>query len=140
MVNLCATKVNGKTIRTYANILRIGRISKGLLIPLAETVDIVEPIKKFTDALSGVPGIGKVYNSGLESWTPDEGIVYDLIWNQWCVGHLTDKQLVDYLSKCGDLLRRDGEGKVKGLCVVKENLAAFADVFDETDSSVNWRV
>ena len=78
----------------------IGRITRGLLLSLAEKVDVVEPIKKFTDALVDVPGVGKVYNVGLELWKPASGAVYDLVWNQWCVGHLTDLQLVAYLRRC----------------------------------------
>lgn len=114
----------------------IGRITRGLLLSLAEKVDVVEPIKKFTDALADVPGVGEVYNVGLELWKPASGAVYDLIWNQWCVGHLTDLQLVAYLRRCGEALRREETGKVTGWIVVKENLTSEEDVYDETDSSV----
>lgn len=114
----------------------IGRITKDLLQSLSETVDIVEPISKFTAELEDVPGIGDIYNVGLESFSPKEGIAYDLIWNQWCVGHLTDVQLTAYLKKCGSLLRKSDAGKVEGLVIVKENLAPVMDAFDEEDSSV----
>ncbi len=73
---------------------------------------------------------------GLESFAPTAGTTYDLIWNQWCLGHLTDAQLVSYLKNCGSLLTRSGDGKVEGLIVVKENLSPAFDEFDETDSSV----
>ncbi|KAG9228186.1 alpha-N-methyltransferase NTM1 [Amylocarpus encephaloides] len=109
----------------------IGRITTGLLLSIAITVDVVEPISKFTDALSGTPGIGQIFNAGLESWTPSSDPGYDLIWNQWCVGHLTNEQLVEYLKKCSGVLR---EG---GYVIVKENLSTSEqDVFDEVDSSV----
>ncbi|OBT99051.1 hypothetical protein VE01_02476 [Pseudogymnoascus verrucosus] len=114
----------------------IGRITRGLLLSLADKVDVVEPIKKFTDALADVPGVGEVYNVGLELWKPASGAVYDLVWNQWCVGHLTDLQLVGYLRRCGEALRREEGGKVVGWIVVKENLTSEEDVYDETDSSV----
>lgn len=117
-------------------VYRIGRITRGLLLSLAEKVDVVEPIKKFTDALKDVPGVGEVYNVGLELWKPASGAVYDLVWNQWCVGHLTDLQLVAYLRRCGEALRREEGGKVVGWIVVKENLTNEEDVYDETDSSV----
>jgi protein N-terminal methyltransferase len=56
---------------------------------------------------------------------------YDLIWNQWCLGHLTDAQLTEYLKKCARGLRPDG------WIVVKENMSTSdKDVFDEVDSSV----
>jgi protein N-terminal methyltransferase len=115
---------------------RIGRITEGLLFGIAETVDIVEPIAKFTDALKSKEGVGRIWNVGLEEWDFDgddvqESMKYDLIWNQWCLGHITDTQLVDYLKKCGRALKRGG------WIVVKENLSTLdGDVFDETDSSV----
>lgn len=50
---------------------------------------------------------------------------------QWCAGHLTDVQLVDYLRRCGAGLK-DG-----GVLVVKENLSSIdEDIFDDVDSSV----
>ncbi|KUJ20177.1 uncharacterized protein LY89DRAFT_612328 [Mollisia scopiformis] len=110
----------------------IGRITEGLLLHLAETVDIVEPIAKFSDNLKEKSGIGEIYNVGLEDWSPGSNdIKYDLIWNQWCLGHLTDVQLIAYLKKCGTALK-DG-----GLVVVKENMSSSEeDIFDELDSSV----
>jgi protein N-terminal methyltransferase len=113
----------------------IGRITTGLLSKIAETVDIVEPVKAFTDKLEGHGGVGAIYNVGLEAWHPDkEGLgPYDLIWNQWCVGQLTDAQLVEYLKRLPAVLSRGG------WIVVKENLSNHnldKDVFDEEDSSV----
>lgn len=113
----------------------IGRITAGFLINVAETVDIVEPVKSFTDEIKDKDGVGKIYNLGLEDWHPErDGLgPYDLIWNQWCVGQLTDAQLVEYLKRLPGALT---EG---GWIVVKENLSNHyldVDVFDETDSSV----
>jgi protein N-terminal methyltransferase len=93
----------------------------------------VEPIAKFSDNLKGKDGIGKIFNVGLEDWSPQESgeSKYDVIWNQWCLGHLTDAQLTTYLEKCQKVLSGDG------LIIVKENLSTSgADVFDEVDSSV----
>ena len=111
---------------------RIGRITEGLLLDVAERVDIVEPIAKFTEALRGKEGVGEIFNVGLENWSPeDRQERYDLIWNQWCLGHLTDSQLVAYLRKCRMVLN-DG-----GVVVVKENMSTGeVDVFDQVDSSV----
>jgi protein N-terminal methyltransferase len=93
----------------------------------------VEPISKFSDNLRGKDGIGKICNVGLEDWSPETK--YDLIWNQWCLGHLTDAQLVMYLGKCGSALK-DG-----GMVIVKENMSTNGeDVFDELDSSVTRHV
>lgn len=114
----------------------IGRITEGLLLDVAKQVDVVEPIAKFTEKLASLPNVS-VTNIGLEEWVPpsssavSEGQGYDLIWNQWCVGHLTDEQLVAYLQRCQGAL---AEG---GVIVVKENLSTSGvDLFDEVDSSV----
>ena len=95
-------------------------------------------MKKFTDqVLEGVDWeeegrgkVGEVVNEGLETWTPTEG-KYWVIWNQWCLGHLKDAQLVEYLVRCK-------KGLVAGgLVVVKENISTnVEDEFDELDSSV----
>lgn len=75
----------------------IGRVTKGLLSTLnsgATLVDIVEPVKKFTqEALEGptlkpereAGKIGKVFNMGLEEWDPvaasaEAGEKYFIIW------------------------------------------------------------
>ncbi|OTB20270.1 hypothetical protein K445DRAFT_312702 [Daldinia sp. EC12] len=115
----------------------IGRITQGLLLDVAETVDVVEPIAKFTVALEGQPGVGQIHNVGLEEWQPEDGAQYDLVWNQWCLGHLTDQQLEDYLRRCSTVLSVGEDGKTKGVIVVKENLSTSdQDLFDEEDSSV----
>ena len=90
-------KKTGKTDKPPS----IGRITEALFLPLAQTVDVIEPIQKFTDALSSKPGIGRVLNAGLQDWQPEPGVLYDIVWNQWCVGHLTDRELVEYLVRCG---------------------------------------
>lgn len=93
---------------------------------------MVEPIAKFTQDLEKKSGVRRVFNMGLEEWQPTEGDKYDLIWNQWCLGHLTDDQLVQYLERCKTVLAA-GEG----LIVVKENITSNDVVlFDEQDSAV----
>lgn len=114
----------------------VGRVTEGFLSHVCEVVDAVEPIAKFTQVMQdsqlkreGV--IGTIYTRGLESWVPDKK--YDLIWVQWCVGHLTDSQLVDYTVRCRKALTPDG------LMVVKENLSTHfsgQDMYDAQDSSV----
>lgn len=119
----------------------IGRITFGLLIKLATTVDVVEPVQKFTKELEARPeyaechekgSIGNIVNLGLEVWDPSEK-VYDLIWNQWCLGQLNDAQLTAYLIRCKPALT---EG---GWIHVKENMSNTpddSDIFDPDDSSV----
>ncbi|GAP91146.1 putative duf858 domain-containing protein [Rosellinia necatrix] len=130
-------------VKTIGRVLEggagIGRITSGLLLDLADTVDVVEPVSKFTDSLEKREGVGRVFNTGLEEWHPDEAgdVCYDVIWNQWCLGHLTDIQLVEYLVRCKSVLSANDDGSTKGVIVVKENMnTGDGDDFDETDSSV----
>uniref|UniRef100_A0A8H7K2F8 Alpha N-terminal protein methyltransferase 1 n=1 Tax=Bionectria ochroleuca TaxID=29856 RepID=A0A8H7K2F8_BIOOC len=116
----------------------IGRVTEGLLLPLATTVDVVEPIAKFTEALRGKKGVGKIFNVGLEEFGGEDEHgealgSYDLFWNQWCLGHLKDDELVHYyLSRSKAWLSDD-----QSLIVVKENIAEKGkDELDEVDSSV----
>lgn len=113
----------------------IGRVTAGLLSRVCEIVDIVEPIEKFTKAVGtaemmGSGQLGKTYVVGLEDWTPEEQ--YNLIWNQWCLGNLTDKQLLDHLKRCNSALVKGG------WIVVKENISTNkdeTDIFDPKDSN-----
>jgi protein N-terminal methyltransferase len=133
----------------------IGRITKGLLLGVAKRVDVVEPVKKFTDELVQSLGngqyagdgeakdckgqVGELINLGLQDWIP-EPASYDLIWNQWCLGHLTDAQLVTYLQRCkAGLKQAEAEESSKSCIVIKENLSTdihHKDIYDEEDSSV----
>ncbi|KAF4442651.1 hypothetical protein F53441_11692 [Fusarium austroafricanum] len=110
----------------------IGRITEGLLLKLADQVDIVEPVSKFTETLRGKPGVGEIHNVGLEKWQPSQGAMYDLIWIQWCIGHLTDEEVLQFLERCKTVLEKE-----HGLIVIKENLSTWGqDKFDELDGSV----
>ncbi|CAI6336857.1 unnamed protein product [Periconia digitata] len=155
----------------------VGRVTNGFLRNVAAVVDVVEPVRKFTDALasssssSSVGGpastttttpqrqgdkelqlqqlqgkIGTIVNLGLQDWTPPPSS-YNLIWNQWCLGHLTDAQLVAYLVRCKDGLLLPSSsvsspssgGGEEAWIVVKENLSTDPwgkDIYDEVDSSV----
>ena len=114
----------------------IGRITAGFLSTVCEVVDVVEPVEKFArevrgQKMAGNGCVGNVYVTGLEDWVPEAQ--YDIIWNQWCLGHLADKQLLAYLERCKKALTMDG------WVVVKENMGTNAngeDVFDQQDSSV----
>lgn len=117
----------------------IGRVTAGFLSRVSEVVDVVEPVEKFAQVVRDSPlkqqgKIDDIYVVGLEAWQPNStSKKYDLMWNQWCLGHLTDQQLVDYLVRCRDALSE------QGVIVVKENLSTDpqgADLFDELDSSV----
>ncbi|EPS31790.1 hypothetical protein PDE_06748 [Penicillium oxalicum 114-2] len=114
----------------------VGRVTEGFLRHVCTVVDAVEPVPKFTQVLQEGPlkkdgVVGDIYTVGLENWYPEKK--YDLIWTQWCVGHLTDAQLVQYVSRCREALTETG------LMVVKENLSTSPneqDMYDDEDSSV----
>ncbi|KAF7113842.1 hypothetical protein CNMCM5793_004897 [Aspergillus hiratsukae] len=114
----------------------VGRITEGFLSKVCEVVDVVEPVEKFTEVMhnsslkkDGI--VGDIYIVGIENWNPEKK--YDLIWTQWCVGHLTDVQLLEYVKRCRAALTETG------IMVVKENQSTDIngeDMFDEEDSSV----
>ena len=114
----------------------IGRVTAGFLSKFCDTIDVIEPIQKFAEAIkeaemTGTGKLGRIYIEGLESWIPDGQ--YDLIWNQWCLGYLTDRQLVTHFERCKTAV---AEG---GWIVVKENMSTDPhgkDIFDEVDNGV----
>jgi protein N-terminal methyltransferase len=82
----------------------------------AETLDRVGFEPPETDAVSG----------------------FDVVWCQWCLGHLNDPDLVAFFRRSHAALRDNG----RSLIVVKENLCSdmpdgsASIVFDEQDSSL----
>jgi len=148
----------------------IGRLTLNLLAPLCAKIDIIEPIEKFTAVLTAPESplikddqLVRVWNLPLQEWTADarpsfhhpgsnqiqqDNIdkatqpTYDLIFNQWCLNHLSLASLVAYFKSIIPLLLPGG------WIIVKENLSTDplgADIFDPEDSSVsrsdaNWRL
>ncbi|KAJ5113055.1 Alpha N-terminal protein methyltransferase 1 [Penicillium angulare] len=114
----------------------VGRVTEGFLSQVCDVVDAVEPVQKFTDVLAqsklkedGV--VGDIYTVGLENWYPEKK--YDLIWIQWCIGHLTDAQFHEFILRCRDSLTDTG------VMILKENLSTDSDnqdMYDDEDSSV----
>ncbi|KAI6128278.1 alpha-N-methyltransferase NTM1 [Pisolithus croceorrhizus] len=77
--------------------------------------------------------LGRVGFTPIEDDT-DSG--FDIIWCQWCLGHLNDSDLTEFLRMSKKALRDP-----RSLIVVKENLCTEPDgrpraVFDEEDSSL----
>ncbi|KAA8916130.1 hypothetical protein TRICI_001714 [Trichomonascus ciferrii] len=114
----------------------VGRITKEFLSKVCDRVDLLEPVKSFTDKahekladLKAEGKVGEIFQIGMQDFNP-EPAKYRLIWCQWCVGHLTDQNLVKFFQRCIQGLQPNG------IIVVKENLTRYEDDFDETDSSV----
>lgn len=60
---------------------------------------------------------------------------YDVVWCQWCLGHLNDADLVAFLRKCKTALRNPK----RSIVIVKENLCAGEEattIFDTDDSTL----
>ena len=179
----------------------IGRVTSTVLLPLFDSVDIVEPVPSFVkqakaDASSGKEGwkylhprtdedgeeqavkAVRIWRAGLQHFNPsspsrplptpetsnptvelyakvgndsfsfpdpdqeldptEEG--YDLVMVQWCIGHLSDDELAEFLRRSQQSLRRSKEGKVEGYIIVKENTCKDTEkdgrLFDDEDSSI----
>ncbi len=140
----------------------IGRVTCNLLASMCARIDVIEPIKQFTDVFTGPESplvqdhqLCRIWNLPLQQWTQDSKpdlefealddggarVQYDLIYNQWCLHLLPLSDLVIYLQKLIPLLAPHG------WIIVKENISTDAfgeDIFDPDESSVtrsdvNWR-
>ncbi|KAI8525784.1 hypothetical protein RHMOL_Rhmol13G0256900 [Rhododendron molle] len=118
----------------------IGRVTKNLLIRYFNEVDLLEPVSHFLEAarenlspdnliILDSHKASNFYCVPLQEFTPDAG-KYDVIWVQWCIGHLTDDDFVSFFKRAKDGL------KPGGLFVLKENIARTGFVLDKEDRSV----
>jgi len=112
----------------------IGRVTKNLLLPLFDTVDMVEQNPDFLQKAKDYLGekkdrIGHFYAQGLQDFKPETGR-YSVIWVQWVLGHLTDDDFVDFFERCQSGLAAGG------LICVKENITKTGVDLDSEDSSV----
>ncbi|KAJ1960866.1 hypothetical protein IWQ62_004066, partial [Dispira parvispora] len=115
----------------------IGRITKGLLSRVFDTVDLVEQDGHFLEQAKTsylvdeikAGKIGQFYHQGLQTFTP-EPKRYDAIWCQWVLGHLTDDDFVDFFRRCQEGLTESG------MIFVKENVTYASTLVDDEDSSV----
>ncbi|KAL4627899.1 hypothetical protein ACB092_05G199800 [Castanea dentata] len=88
----------------------IGRVTKNLLIRYFNEVDLLEPVSHFLDAARENLGhtssdkhkATNFFCMPLQEFTPDAGR-YDVIWVQWCIGHLTDDDFVSFFNRAKDL-------------------------------------
>ncbi|XP_042022147.1 alpha N-terminal protein methyltransferase 1-like [Salvia splendens] len=118
----------------------IGRITKNLLIRYFNEVDLLEPVSHFLDTAREnlapenlmVTDDHKAVNFfcvSLQEFTP-EAERYDIIWIQWCIGHLSDDDLMSFFD------RAKGGLKQGGLFILKENIARSGFVLDNQDKSI----
>lgn len=128
----------------------IGRVTRGLLVPHFNSVDLLEQSlsyaaesRRFLSDLSCDDGyVDKRIVCGMQDFRAD-GLVgkdgvnssslrgrYDVIWIQWCVIYLTDVDFIAFLKECRSALLENG------MIVLKDNVARAGFVVDKDDCSV----
>ncbi len=99
-----------------------GRVTEAVLLKLCERVHLVELsdalLQKARRRLSSYDGRVLYTQAHLRDFEPSQA--YDVVWFQWCLGHLTDTSVVRLLTACR-LAVQESEHKV-GI-FVKENVA-----------------
>ncbi|KAK9448892.1 alpha N-terminal protein methyltransferase 1 [Limtongia smithiae] len=116
----------------------IGRVTRDVLCKFCDKVDLVEPVVPFAEQIpielervGASAKLGTIYRVGMQDFTPEKPGMYWFVWAQWCLGQLTDADLVKFLKRCAEGLQ------VGGMIFVKENNTTVDhDEFDDTDSSV----
>lgn len=102
----------------------IGRVTGGVLLNLCEQVHLVEVSEPLlTQAQRNLAHFGRrveFTQASLRAFAPPAD-AYDLVWAQWILGHLTDRDVVALLERCRAALRPGGA------VVVKDNNSAPAD-------------
>ncbi|WOG81635.1 hypothetical protein DCAR_0100786 [Daucus carota subsp. sativus] len=118
----------------------VGRVTKNLLIRYFNEVDLLEPVSHFLEAardnlapqnlmVSELHKAANFYCVPLQEFTPDAKR-YDVIWVQWCIGHLADDDFVSFFNRAKVGL------KPGGIFVLKENIARSGFVLDKEDKSI----
>jgi protein N-terminal methyltransferase len=150
----------------------VGRTTKDVLLHLVDEVVSAEPVSSFIEAalkaspewkgikggtkcvtfvqtplqhlhpiqvLKNVKIVGKAGGPSILDITTR----FDVVWCQWCLGHLSDDELVHFLIKTKDALKVPGGSVI----VVKENVCRDTEdgsartVFDDQDSSLTrWTI
>lgn len=87
----------------------IGRITKHLLLPLFNTVDLVDVTQEFLDKAKTYLGeegkrVGKYFCSGLQDFVPETGC-YDVIWIQWVIGESASMVAISFCTGPSVLLQ-----------------------------------
>ncbi|XP_062412347.1 N-terminal Xaa-Pro-Lys N-methyltransferase 2 isoform X2 [Sardina pilchardus] len=113
----------------------IGRVSKGVLFPIFETMEMADMMEEFL--LHAHEEYLGDYADRVESYfcynLKDLRLAprrYDVVWIQWVACHLTDKDLTEFLMRCKDSLRPNG------VVVIKDNMARQGCKLDPMDSSI----
>ncbi|KAG9351129.1 hypothetical protein JZ751_025019, partial [Albula glossodonta] len=113
----------------------IGRVSKNVLLPVFKTMEMADMMEEFLlhahESYLGddADRIETYYCYSLQEFTPPLN-KYDVIWMQWVACHLTDKDLMEFLTRCKASL------KPNGVIIIKDNMARQGCRLDPIDSSI----
>jgi protein N-terminal methyltransferase len=61
---------------------------------------------------------------------------YDVVWCQWCLGHLSDKDLIRFLKQARSALRPGGVIIIKENCCEEPKPGEPVSIYDPDDSSL----
>lgn len=143
--------ITGERVRALDVGAGIGRVSKSLLLPLFESVDMLEQNLKYVEESKsflangnrrGNSKVGRRIACSMQAFKADgvmgrDGVSsgslrgnYDVIWIQWCVIYLTDDHFASFLIECSQCLAP------RGVIVIKDNVANSGFLVDKDDSSV----
>ena len=103
---VCLKKIGMKGGRMIEMGAGIGRLVKDCFIEHFDKCDLLEPadnmIEKARETLEKNEKMGKFYHCSMQDFEFEQK--YDCIWFQWVIGHLTDKDAVEHLTKCKNAL------------------------------------
>ncbi|KAG1832002.1 alpha-N-methyltransferase NTM1 [Suillus variegatus] len=151
--SLSAPPSETKRVRALDVGAGVGRVTSDVLLHLVSDVVLLEPVEVSWKGIADRSKSVTFLQGALQSFdpvvpgTPLDRVGYlpqggddetetgfDVIWCQWCLGHLRDDDLVLFLQRSKKALR-DG----RSLIVVKENICGKQNepvtVFDEQDST-----
>jgi protein N-terminal methyltransferase len=147
----------------------VGRVTKDVLLHLFSEVVLLEPVQPLIAQALAASQSWKGINDSqksvlflkqpLQGFNPSHPITediifahagapidpkqphgYDVIWCQWCLGHLSDRQLVRFLKQSKQSLRPRGVIIVKENCCAEEKPGEPESIYDPDDSSVTRHV
>ncbi|XP_016351745.1 alpha N-terminal protein methyltransferase 1B [Sinocyclocheilus anshuiensis] len=113
----------------------IGRVSKGVLFPVFESMEMLDMMEEFIlhahECYLGdyADRVEAYYLYNLQEFIPPTKR-YDVIWLQWVACHLTDKDLMEFLMRAKQSLRPNG------VIIIKDNMARQGCKLDPIDSSI----
>jgi protein N-terminal methyltransferase len=101
----------------------IGRVSKYLLLPRFDHVDLIEQSPRLLAASTEYIGEPDTFRTscivqGLQTFTPSSSY-YDVIWIQWVIGHLTDADFISFFERCALGLKPGGVIILKDNCAIR---------------------